>query len=388
MSADRRKRGVWAIIVDDLFRKMVAIGLAVLLWFFIESRIMDSETFTLPLTWDNQMKVQGTTGDRSEFVVFLPSGIAKRRFLNGDTAVTTIDVKMSGPRYKIEDLKNNPLRLKVMTLLGLQWNRNREINGDGEVVDGSGSDIEVVDISAADIERDIRYDNITIELIPSRIRAEVEIRDTITFELTPSRVKFETKGDHRRMREDSATFTPSQMTLVGPAKVLRSLEKRKQVFRAELSFGSLDNSATSSLTVIDGVNLKVFPEDGAVSQVTVPLKLERKTYTLKLPLVVRDKRLDQVTKYESDEKIVPVGVSFSGRLGLVMGGKDTDARQQWATQNLRLEVYLNELATGAPLGPELQLSPWILLDGPLLHRYPNTEYLLEESLTVTVRAKK
>ncbi len=180
MSADRRKRGVWAIIVDDLFRKMVAIGLAVLLWFFIESRIMDSETFTLPLTWDNQMKVQGTTGDRSEFVVFLPSGIAKRRFLDGDTAVTTIDVKMSGPRYKIEDLKNNPLRLKVMTLLGLQWNRNREINGDGEVVDGSGSDIEVVDISAADIERDIRYDNITIELIPSRIRAEVEIRDTIT----------------------------------------------------------------------------------------------------------------------------------------------------------------------------------------------------------------
>ena len=389
MSADRRKRGVWAIIVDDLFRKMVAIGLAVLLWFFIESRIMDSETFTLPLTWDNQMKVQGTTGDRSEFVVFLPSGIAKRRFLDGDTVVQTIDVKMSGPRYKIEDLKNNPLRLKVMTLLGLQWNRNREINGDGEVVDGTGSDIEVVPISASDIERDIRYDNITIELIPQRIRIEVEIQDTVTFPLTPSRVEF-VSNDPARMRTDQATFNPRSMTLVGPAKVLHSLEKREKVFRAEFSFLPGDNSAKAVLNVIDGPELGVYPEGGVskASQVTIPLNAERKTYRLNLPLVVRDKRLDKTTRYELDEKVVPVDVSFSGRLALLMRPRDDNARQQWATQNLRLEVYLKELASGAALGPELQLPTWILLDGPLLHLYPNNEYRLEESFAVTVRAKK
>ncbi|MGK0303837.1 MAG: hypothetical protein ACI89X_004737, partial [Planctomycetota bacterium] len=170
MSADRRKRGVWAMIVDDPFRKMVAVGLAVLLWFFIQSRIMDSEVFTLSLTTDDQIEMQGATRDSSAFVVFLPSGVAERRFLDGDTRVTTIKVKMTGPRYKIEELKNNPLRLKVMSLLGRQWNR--------EITAGDESDLEIVPISASDIERDLRYDNITIELIPSRIRLEVGIQET------------------------------------------------------------------------------------------------------------------------------------------------------------------------------------------------------------------
>lgn len=385
MSADRRKRRVWAMIVDDLFRKVVAIGLAVVLWFFIESRIMDSETFTLPLTVDNQTTVQGSKSDSSQFVVFLPSGVAKTHFYNGDAIATTIDVKMSGPRYKIDALKNDPLRLKVMTLLGQQW--SRDITNENDVGGGKESDLKVVQISAADIERDIRYDNIKIELIPSRIRLEVEIQDTITFELNPSRVEFTSQGDLARMRTDSATFSPRHMTLVGPAKVLHDLAKRKQVFRANFRFGPQDNRSTVSLTVIDGPDLGVYPEGGVVSQVTVPLKLERKTYPLNLPLLVRDKRLDQTAKYEPDEKTVPVDVSFAGSLGLVMGGKDLKSRQLWATQNLRLEVYLNDLASGSALGPELQLRPWILLEGPLLDRYPNNEYRLEESFVVTVRAK-
>lgn len=386
MSADRRKRRVWAMIVDDPFRKLVAIGLAVLLWFFIESRIMDSETFTLPLTVDDQTTVRGSKGDSSEFVVFLPSGVAKKEFYNGDEKATTIDVKMSGPRYKIDALKNDPLRLKVMTLLGRQW--SRDITSGGAAVVGKDSDIESIPISAADIERDIRYDNIKIELLPARIRLEVEIQDSITFDLTPSRVEFAAEGDLARMRTDAATFSLRNMTLVGPAKVLHSLRQRTQVFRANFRFGPQDNSATVSLTVIDGPKLGVYPEGGIVSQVTVPLKLERKTYTLNLPLVVRDKRLDQTTSYEPDEKTLPVLVSFAGSLGLVMGGKDAKSRQQWAMQNLRLEVYLNETASGAALGPELQLPPWILPEGPVLYRYPNNEYRLEESLTVTVRAKQ
>ena len=59
MSVERRKQGVWAIVGDDLFRKLVAIGLAILLWFFINSRIMDSETFMLPLVAAEQLQEQG-----------------------------------------------------------------------------------------------------------------------------------------------------------------------------------------------------------------------------------------------------------------------------------------------------------------------------------------
>ena len=64
------------------------------------------------------------------------------------------------------------------------------------------------------------------------------------------------------------------------------------------------------------------------------------------------------------------------------------AQQQWAADNLRLEVYLRDRQSGLPLLPELDLLTWLLPEGTLLHRYPNNEYLLEESLTVTVRVKK
>ena len=43
MSRDRRRRGpLWLIFADDPYRKLIAVGLAILLWFFINSRIMDS----------------------------------------------------------------------------------------------------------------------------------------------------------------------------------------------------------------------------------------------------------------------------------------------------------------------------------------------------------
>ena len=50
MSKERRRKGVfWNIVADDPYRQLVAVGLAVLLWFFINSRIMDSTDYVLPL---------------------------------------------------------------------------------------------------------------------------------------------------------------------------------------------------------------------------------------------------------------------------------------------------------------------------------------------------
>ncbi len=384
MIVERRKQGVWAIVGDDLFRKLVAIGLAILLWFFINSRIMDSETFTLPLVAAEQLQEQGNKRDSSEFVVFLPPGVKKRRFLDGDQDCTTIEVKLSGPRYKIDALKSVPLRLKVMTLLGRKWSRE---GVDGAV--GSESDLENIEISVADIERDIRRDDITIEMIPNRVRMEVQVQDAVTIPLTHSMVVFEVKGgDKERMRQEEAVFFPPEITLIGPAKVLTPhLSRTHQPFQVELSYGPQENSAVARLTVIDGTALGIYP-DGDAPQVTMPLNAERLPISLDLPLLLRDKRSDQSVQYEAALKSVPVTVSFAGGLRRLMQGRDPKAQQQWAADNLRLEVYLRDRQSGLPLLPELDLLTWLLPEGTLLHRYPNNEYLLEESLTVTVRVKK
>jgi len=116
MSVERRRRGVLGLVVDDPFRKLVAVGLAVLLWFFIDSRIMDSKTLTLPLRAGDQQREQESRRDSSELVVYLPTGrVEAGRFLDGDRVLTNIEVKFSGPRYKINALTENPPRLQVMT---------------------------------------------------------------------------------------------------------------------------------------------------------------------------------------------------------------------------------------------------------------------------------
>ena len=49
MKAEHRRRKLWEAIADDRDRKLVAIGLAVLLWWFIDRRITDSWTLPMPL---------------------------------------------------------------------------------------------------------------------------------------------------------------------------------------------------------------------------------------------------------------------------------------------------------------------------------------------------
>jgi hypothetical protein len=61
----RRSRGLLAAIVDDPLRKLIAIGLAVLLWFFIDSRITSEHVRTLPLVTVGAQSLVGEGQDRS-----------------------------------------------------------------------------------------------------------------------------------------------------------------------------------------------------------------------------------------------------------------------------------------------------------------------------------
>jgi len=386
MSVERRRRGVLGLVVDDPFRKLVAVGLAVLLWFFIDSRIMDSKTLTLPLRAGDQQREQESRRDSSELVVYLPTGrVEAGRFLDGDRVLTNIEVKFSGPRYKINALTENPPRLQVMTFLNRQWNRAIANAPGGDTVAGTESDTEIVEFTAADIQRDIRRDDLTIELVPPRVRLEVQIRDNFMFAVTNDMVDFGPLQNTGRLRMEQASYLPRQITLVGPAIGISKLRNKTKRFRAELDYAPLDQEVRALLTVIDGSALDVHPEDN--TYVTIPLDAERKSYVLTLPLSVYDRRLDKSIKYETEESSRAVTLSFSGRLGRELQGSSKDSRQAWAERNVRLEVYLYEI-TGATYGPQFQLPPFLVLDGPVLQQYPNNEYLLEDSVTVTVRRKK
>ena len=99
MSVDRRRKGViWNVLVDDPYRKLVAVGLAVMLWFFINSRIMDSTDYVLPLRVVDALDV--STGENQLAIALPTDRVVKRRFLDGDREIQNVTVTVSGPRFR------------------------------------------------------------------------------------------------------------------------------------------------------------------------------------------------------------------------------------------------------------------------------------------------
>ena len=107
MKAEHRRRKFWEAIADDRYRKLVAIGLAVLLWWFIDRRITDSWTLPMPLVAGDVEELQRTDRISNQLAVLLPDGgrVVGKRFLDGDREIQDVRVTFSGPRYRIDALR-------------------------------------------------------------------------------------------------------------------------------------------------------------------------------------------------------------------------------------------------------------------------------------------
>lgn len=388
MSAEHRRRGFWGAIFDDRYRKLVAVGLAVLLWWFIDERITDSWTVPMPLVHGDREKLQSMDRISNRLAVLLPPGerVVGKHFFDGENKIKGVQVTLSGPRYSIDDLREQErLQLEVMTFVDRAWRSAAGAEGGSQ----RENDIVVVEFTAANISRGIRRDDVVIEMNPPRVRLEVEIRDNLTVVVNANNVEFVTHGYKNRLRMNQATFRPPQMKLVGPSIAIRKLANVKTLFRAEfLNVQPGDTEVSAQLTIIDGPNQSIYPEDEAmVTTVTIPLEPDRKLYTLTLPVAIRDLRDKPIGAYETVERTLAVEVSFAGRLGIeVKSMPDAAAVQAWAESHFRLEVYIEEGNNPDEFSPQLFLMPiGKILKNP---NYKHSDYNLETERAVTLRKKK
>ena len=120
MSKERRRKGVfWNIVADDPYRKLVAVGLAVLLWFFINSRIMDSTDYVLPLRVVDALDV---SSGENQLAIALPTDrVVKRRFLDEDREIPEERVK-----GMFEKLLSSPLVAEVAKVIESRLGRPLE----------------------------------------------------------------------------------------------------------------------------------------------------------------------------------------------------------------------------------------------------------------------
>ena len=382
MSKERRIGGVWGVVADDPYRKLMAVGLAVLLWFFINSRIMDETDYVLPLTVVDALEM--SRGDQDRLAIALPTDrVVKRRFLDGDREIDSVRVVVSGPRFRIDALKEERLNLAIMTFVNREWSRR----GSGT----EGADVEVVEFTAADIRRDVRaLEEVDIEMIPPRVRLEVGIQDNLEFEVRREQVRFVAAGLEERILEETAQFTPSKVRIIGPARSIQKLGARLQggqrVFRVELQ--EVDTQVVGELTIIEGPDLQLYFQKPASAR--VDLLPTRADYTFELPVVVDDRNLREENRgrFVPTEQRIGLRVSFSGRLLLEAGAIENDEKRQlWAERNFRLVVHLQRPEDGNRFGEELIREIHLVPIGPLLERTERGEYKIEESRTVTLRRK-
>lgn len=379
MSPDRRRKGVfWDVFVDDGYRKLMAVGLAVLLWFFINSRIMDASDYVLPLRVVDQVEV---SSGENELAVALPMDrVVKQRFLDGDREIEDVTVTVSGPRFRIDALKEEPLNLVVRTLLNREWARS-----------GDGGDVQVVEFGAADIRRSARaLEEVDIAMSPSLVRLEVRVQDNVVLDVRKEHVEFLAEGFASRLLLEKAQFTPPAVKILGPARSIQKLadrfERGEPVLRAQLD--EVEPQASGQLSIIDGPEMGLYFQQPA--SVRVDLLPTRDDYTFELPVVVDDLSLKAADRgaFLPEEARIPLRVSLSGRLRVDVGVIESDdARQRWAEENLRLVVHLQRPEDGNRFGEVLSRPLHLVPIGPLLERTEVGEYKIEGARNVTLRRK-
>ncbi|HEX5051337.1 MAG TPA: hypothetical protein VFZ65_06165 [Planctomycetota bacterium] len=369
----RRARGFFAMVVADPYRKLVAIGLAIGLWFFINNQITQDKDRTLPLICVGSQRIAGEGLDR--LAIVLPTDrVVGLKFLDGEQEIDKVDVVLSGPRFRIDQIADEPLDLQITSFLTLDWSTRTSI-----------------EFTAADIRRDRSLQDVRITLKPSRIKLLVEKITDLPVPLSLNIVELQDDPQlGSRLRRETVEFAPPVPRILGPASSIDQWRKRggKQ-FRATFRAVGNERQVSASLEMIGGDELGLRVEPRPV--VTIQLLPQTRDFTLELPIFVDDLALPPELrgKYrpETATRIVRIQAGGELRAKLVNFSEQPDKSklQEWASANLRLLVYIPRLEPGASYGADIDREARLMVPGPMRETLDRAECRLDDVVLVKLR---
>jgi hypothetical protein len=365
---DKRRRGLWGALTADPWRKLLAITLAVMSWFFVDSRINRKISVPLALQFVGSRAATGVPVNR--IAVVLPTDrVVGLRFLDGDRVIDTAEVVLSGPRYRVDEVERGPLDLQITTLNRVDWNtRTSEVFTAEDVRAGAQA-----------LLKDLQ-----IELVPQRIRVEVERLESQEVQLSTQLVEIDERAFEGRLVQDSAEFTPPTATLRGPAIALEEFNKRSgKLFRTTMTAAG-DRQVRGQLDPIQPGQVAL------ASPVMLTMTLRPRTElfdNLDVPILVDDRALPPEVRgvYQPDAPSKKVRIRAGGdlRLELARARDDSpDALREFVNANLRLHVLL---LPGQSLGNVIEPRAMLLLVSKLAANVARDECLLDEVVVVILK---
>ena len=361
---------------SDSARKLTALGLAALLWLFLDQKITANydATMQLGVVGIGQPLPQGTMAD--ELYVNLPLDSVKiERFVNMSTGADVPNVKLlfAGPKTGIEQLAGDTLKLNVR-LPKVDWD-----------------EVSSADFSIADVQlthRALIDGKVAVTMEPQRVRIEVSRIQSTTLQLAADQVELTFGGDERlkaRVRDDSFEFSQKSVDLIGPARALEELAARKgeKPLRALLAAPSSARQASAQLQLQPQfTQLGLALRDPC--RLTVQLRPEMQNYSLELPVIVDDKSLPEAMRnqYRPDAPTKTVRIKAGGALLSKLVGFEPAPRADWAKANMRLVVWLQPRDAGDAYPDKLTEVARLYVGGSMRETDNGQDYGLDELVTV------
>ncbi len=376
MKENRRVRGLFAALVADPGRKLLALVLAVMLWFFINSQI--TREVLKPLSLLTVGTQQAVGSGLNQLAVVLPTDkVIGVRFLDGDRPIDTVTVHLSGPRYLVDTLNDEALSLVITRFASIDWTSRTS-----------------VEFQASDILRGSRaLQDVGLELEPSRVRLEVERIDELPIPLSLDVVDLVGDQFAGRLRKDTAEFSPPSARVLGPASSIKQFREQPQRFKAQLKGAPNERQVTAIVELVAPANLGLRLAE--TPSLSIKVRPEMRVFQLDVPLRIDDQALprDLWGRYEiADGQLTrPVRVRAGGGLlaELVNVSDDSDKNRlkEWVRAHMRLLVWLPPLEPGAAPPNEPVIEAKLVLRGPVQARVDADEYELDELVSVVLRRK-
>lgn len=376
----RAVRGWLAMIAADPWRKLVSIGLGITLWFFLDSQITRSLTVPMPLVAIGRLETAQLPFIRRLAVELPTDRVVGRTFADSshpETAITQVDVTLTGPRYLIDKLEDQRLDLRVSRFGDTDWSTRTS-----------------VEFTAADIDRGQRLlqdSDIRINLHPSSVRLNVERIDSRSMPLTLEVVEMLQLEPtlQSRLRPDTARFSPPAARILGPASSLAALDQLgSKPFRARMSNPGSSKETTAVLELAAPAELGLRLAE--TPSLTIGLMAVTRVFEVELPIQVDDAALPANLRgqYLPEKNTALVRIRAGGALMTNLAFRESEGKlADFAAEYLRLDVFVERQAPGAILGDELSRVARLALRGALLDTVEAIDYQLDQPLLVRLLKK-
>ena len=360
MRADQR-RSPWVRIFDDPIRKLLAIGLALLLWYFLDAQV--TKTSTAPIKVNVIFNGKRDSALNQIYVSLGSLDYSLKAIQNADTQETLpsneISLTLKGKQHLIE-------RANKDRVFQVQYNMLTDVLRQG--------DDYFVKFQLSDLKHPTRPDSINDllhSMSPPTVRVLLEKNAQKAIALTHDNIDL-SKIDatlRDRITVASTRFDPATLNLLIPEARLNMISPKTKLFSTVFEASKDERQITRQLTLTPAFAwLKLVKHPTATFKIE-PIWLNYQLENVPVVLDVQGVDPDEAAKYEVSPKSVNIVIRATGELdrALLLLVKDNNTvKPEWVKSCARVRVYLRQADlskdTVDPRTPTLSLFKLNALD--------------------------